>query len=91
MSSTKDHETARMRKSHLKKSNAASEYEALTIGRGVGTCLRVEGKTKIGGGKTKNFMGKFLFCSNFGEFSAKVGGGGPAFLFSIPLRCDWYC
>ena len=92
MSSTKDHETARMRKSHLKKSNAASEYGALTIGRGVGTCLRVEGKTKSGEQRPKILRENFYFEAILVNFQQKWGEEAlPPPLFSIPLTRNWYC
>ena len=34
--------------------------------RGVGTCVRVGGKTKSGGSKDMNFKEKPIFFSNFG-------------------------
>ena len=36
------------------------------LSRGVGTCVRVGGKTKSGGAKDMNFKEKPIFFSNFG-------------------------
>ena len=46
-------------------------------------------RPKVGGAKDSNFIRNPLFCSNFGEISAKVGVGAvappPAPLFPTPL------